>query len=77
MPVPLRPDYSAANRVAVGSLYHAVIATGLAAFDKTARPAEIARRQWGRIAGVDLVLRSPTSPSDLRRDRPYKIQWNQ
>jgi hypothetical protein len=62
--IPLKPDYSAASSADLASLVRAVIATGLAKFDRTSTPADIARKQWNDRA-VDLVLRASVTPHTL------------
>jgi hypothetical protein len=51
--------------IAIGPLIRAVIATSLAALDKTARPSEHARRHYGDDRVLDLVLRAATSPATV------------
>jgi hypothetical protein len=50
----------------LGPLIRTAVAIGLGAFDKTARPAEHARRRgWAEDRSLDLLLRAPTTPTAL------------
>jgi hypothetical protein len=54
------------NGGSIGSLVRAVIAHSLAALDKSAKPAEHARRHYGSDdRTLELVLRAATSPASL------------
>jgi hypothetical protein len=62
-PVLVPEDRNGASSIA--PLVRAVIATGLGTLDKTARPVEHARRQWGDDRAIELVLRAATAPATL------------
>src|SRR5262245_46367602 len=54
-----------ANGGNIGPLVRAVIAIGLGALDKTARPSEHARARFGDDRVLELVLRAAVSPTTL------------
>jgi hypothetical protein len=53
------------NGNSIAPLVRACIAHGLAALDKTARPTEHARRQYGDDRVLELVLRAATAPATI------------
>jgi hypothetical protein len=61
-PIPLRPDYRARDREAVGSFVRACIATGMGTLDKTAKAAEHVARQWPDDRVAALVTRGAVAP---------------